>query len=288
MTKIIAEVASCHNGDLEMAKALIRAAAECGADIVKFQDWRANKIPKTDKDKKRYEELEFKDEWYPILIKECEKNGVEFLTTVFHKDRVGFLRKKGIKRVKISSVHFSNDELIFECGKNFDEVIISSGMHDSKDFEKFHSFVRSFFNIEPDTIYTLMHCVAEYPTKNQNANLHRIQTIKESLLMEDPIGVVSVGYSDHTMGIEAPIIAISKGIKYLEKHFTLSRKLPQKKHTMARGKKSLTTHEIACEPHELKQICEWRDLIGRMNGSGKPKVSKEQRAIKQRYIKRYG
>src|SRR3990167_11177587 len=98
MAKIICEIASGHNGDLELAKALIKSAADNGADIVKFQDWRADNVPSNDSDKERYKKYQFKDEWYPILIDYCRGQGVEFLTTVFNADRCKFQADLGIKR----------------------------------------------------------------------------------------------------------------------------------------------------------------------------------------------
>src|SRR3990167_11518014 len=112
MCKIIVEIASGHNGDLELAKALIRAAAENGADIVKFQDYRAERVPADDPDKARYEKYQFKDEWYPILIEECKKNGVEFLTTCFNAVRIPFLASLGFKKIKIASISLTNRELL--------------------------------------------------------------------------------------------------------------------------------------------------------------------------------
>src|SRR3990167_9830299 len=169
MTKIIVEIASSHNGDLEIAKALIESAAKNGADIVKFQDWRADNVPKNDPDKQRYEKYQFKDEWYPILIDHCKKHDVEFLTTVFNVDRCKFLADLGLKRIKLASISLTNIPLLVAASTYFNEVILSTGMHSEEEIKIAISCIRY--------AGTVMHCVANYPTKPEDANLNKINKI---------------------------------------------------------------------------------------------------------------
>jgi len=280
MTKIIVEIASSHNGDLDMAKALIRAAANNGADLVKFQDWRADNVPDTDSDKKRYEKYEFKDEWYSILIDYCKEQGVEFLTTVFNKGRVKFLANLGLTKIKLASISLTNTELIMEAGAHFDEIILSTAMHSKEEVEEAVDLLAS--NAKK---FTIMHCVANYPLEIRDANLERINTLKE-IIGDQEYG--SVGYSDHSLDLDVAKIAMAMGVEYIEKHFTLSRYMPQIKHQMYENGPFITTHEISIEPRELWQLRNWRNAINqtRENHIGASQVIEGK--IKARYNKRYG
>ena len=274
-TKIIVEIASSHNGDMDLAKAMIKAAASCGVDIVKFQSWQAKNVSIKDPDRKRYEHLELSDEDHFILIKECQKYGVEFLTTCFDIGRIPFLKSLGLKRIKVPSVSLKETKLLSELGKNFDHVIVSSGMSTAEE-------IINAIKILSDTSkeFTIMHCVAIYPTPLHKANLEKINWLKKF--------VPSVGYSDHTLGTEVPVVAMSMGIDFLEKHFTLSRHLPQETHTTAVGGKAITTHQIAAEPHEIFEICRWRDLIQKTKGSLRLKMYSDEIKTRKKYTGRLG
>lgn len=274
-TRLICEIASSHNGDIELAKALIKSAADNGADIVKFQDWRASNVPDNDLDKKRYEAYEFKDSWYPVLIDYCSAYNVEFLTSCFNKDRVEFLAELGLKKIKIASISATNNDLLVFAGAHFDELIVSTGMMNDEEVTELIDVLQT--NAKR---FTIMHCVAEYPLRIENANLGRIDKLKECV---GEYG--SVGYSDHSLGLAPAVVAMSKGVKYLEKHFTLSRLLPQIPHQMYEGGDLITTHQVAIEPLELKQLSEWRDSIELTHKENKNDVEDK---IKKRYSNRYG
>lgn len=286
MTKIIAEIASSHNGDLEMAKALIASAAKNGADLVKFQDWKAKNVKKDDPDKKRYEQYEFKDEWYPILIDYCKKLGVEFLTSCFNADRIEFLAGLGLKKIKIASVSLTNTELLMMAGANFEEVIVSTAMHNEDEVNEAIDLLSS--NTQH---FTLMHCVANYPTLPGDANLERIDRLKDMLggvFGDGWKNYCSVGYSDHSLDLEISKIALAKGIKYLEKHFTLDRRTPQMVHRMYKEGPAVTTHEISIEPKELKELADWRDWVTAVHGPSGEGSKHVEHLIRDRYSNRYG
>ena len=272
-TKIIVEIASSHNGDIELAKTMIQTAASCGVDIVKFQSWQAKNVSVNDPDRKRYEHLELSDEDHFILMEECEKCGVEFLTTCFDIGRIPFLKDLGLKRIKVPSVSLKETKLLLELGKNFDHVIVSSGM---STVEEIKNAVKTLSFVD----FTIMHCVAIYPTPISKANLEKINWLKKF--------VPSVGYSDHTLGTQVPVVAMSMGIDFLEKHFTLSRHLPQEAHTTAVGAKAITTHQIACEPAELFEICQWRDFIYKTKGNLRLKMYSDEIKTRQKYTGRLG
>lgn len=271
--KIIVEIASSHNGDMELAKAMIQTASSCGADIVKFQSWQAKNVSVNDPDRKRYEHLELSDEDHFILMEECQRCGVEFLTTCFDIGRIPFLKSLGLKRIKVPSVSLKETKLLEELGKNFDHVIVSSGM---STVEEIKNAVETLSFVD----FTIMHCVAIYPTPISKANLEKINWLKKF--------VPSVGYSDHTLGTQVPIVAMSMGIHFLEKHFTLSRHLPQESHTTAVGSKAITTHQIACEPNELFEICQWRDFISKAKGNLRLKMYSDEIKTRKKYTGRLG
>lgn len=279
-TKIICEIASCHNGDLELAKALIYAAAKNGADMVKFQDWRASNVPDSDTDKKRYEKYQFKEEWYPELIEFCKQNNVEFLTSCFNADRAKLLASLGIKKIKTASISLTNTELLMSVGLNFEEVIASTAMHDKQEVEDAIELLVS--NAQK---FTIMHCVANYPTLPQDANLQRINQLRR---MTEDYECASVGYSDHSLDLDVAKTAIAMGVKYIEKHFSLSRFLPQTPHQMFEGGPMVTTHQVSIEPHELKELSEWRDKVAVIHGSGEFTINEIESKIKARYSNRYG
>lgn len=280
MTKIIAEIASGHNGDLELAKAMIRAGAENGADFIKFQDWRASNVPDGDSDKNRYEKYQFPDAWYPILIPFCKEKGVQFLTTCFNADRAKFLADQGLKTIKLASISLTNHELIKWAGAYFEHIIISTAMHNKEEIEEAINLLVT--NCQK---FTIMHCVANYPAKLEVSNLERINELKK-MVVDYP--QASVGFSDHSLDPQVSMAAISMGISHLEKHFSLSRYLPQIPHEMLRGGPLVTTHQVSIEPKELRELSIWRDLVQIMYGTGEFKINTTELLIKEKYSNRYG
>ncbi|HWQ95843.1 MAG TPA: N-acetylneuraminate synthase family protein [Candidatus Methylomirabilis sp.] len=272
-TKIIAELASCHNGNPDMAKALVRAASEAGVDIVKFQSWKASDVKDTDPDKKRYEQLEFRDEWHRDMISYCRQCGIEFLTTVFDIKRIPFLRSLGQDSIKVASYDMKNYRLLSELKKNFKKIYVSTGGSYPEEIQKAAEILKGHD-------YTLLHCVLSYPTPFDQANLAKIDWLRQF--------APSVGFSDHTGGTEAAKVAIAMGIDVLEKHFTLSRFLPQPLHTTSTepDKKPTTTHEIAIEFNELKEICDHAKLVEKIKGDGSTQPKSFELPVREKYTGR--
>lgn len=271
--KIIAEIASCHNGDVELAKEMIKAAAETGVDIIKFQSWQSKNVDDKDPDKKRYESLELSDEDHYILKEECEKSGVEFLTTCYDAGRIDFLKKLGLKKIKVASTDLKHFNFLKKLRENFEEVIVSSGMSTKEEIKK-------AIDILEDGKYTIMHCVSVYPCPLEKANLKKIIWLKNV--------AKSVGYSDHTKGIEAAVISMGMGVDYIEKHFTLDVNTPQIAHTTGKGLKPITTHTIADEPEIFEQLCQWRDKYEIALGEGNFDLLPEEKLTREKYTGRLG
>jgi len=273
MIKIIAEIASCHNGNIELAKKMIQEVAKTGVDIVKFQSWQAKNVSNSDPDKKRYESLELSDEAHFILKEECEKNGVEFMTTCYDGDRISFLKSLGLKKIKVASTDLKHFNFLQKLRDNFEEVIVSTGMSTEDEMRKAVDILKT-------GKYTIMHCVSSYPCPLEKANLKKLLWLKT---IAD-----SVGYSDHVHGIEAALFSMGMGVNYIEKHFTLDQNMPQTAHTTGEGLKPITTHMIADKPEVFKELCKWREKYEIALGSGSLDLLPEEKLTREKYTGRLG
>lgn len=271
--KIIAEIASCHNGDIKLAKKMVQEAAKTGVDIVKFQSWQSKNVDDLDPDKKRYESLELSDEAHHILKKECEKNRVEFLTTCYDENRINFLKKLGLKKIKVASTDLKHFNFLEKLRDNFEEVIVSTGMSTEEEILKAVDILKK-------GKYTIMHCVSVYPCPLEKANLSKLNWLKT---ISD-----SVGYSDHTQGIEAAMFSMGMGVKYIEKHFTIDKNMVQAPHSVGKGIRPITTHSIADEPEVFKEICQWRDKYEIALGTGNLNLLPEEKLTREKYTGRLG
>lgn len=248
-TFIIAEAGVNHNGSLEMAIKMVEAAAKAGADAVKFQTFTADKIvargaPKaeyqketTGPDESQWEmvkKLELDEETHQILLNHCGEKGIQFLSTPFDLDSIDLLNRLGMEIFKIPSGEITNLPYLRKIGALKKELILSTGMSDLGEIEDaLHVLVKSGTLLENVTV---LHCSTEYPTPFENVNLKAMLTIKNAF------PGISVGYSDHSIGIEVPIAAVAMGATMIEKHFTLDRNLPG------------PDHRASLEPHELTNM----------------------------------
>ncbi len=271
--KIIAEIASSHNGDIKLAKKMIWAAKKAGVDIVKFQSWQSKNVDESDPDKKRYASLELSDDAHIILKKECERAGVEFMTTCYDAARIPFLKKLGLTKIKVASTDLKHHTFLQKLRDNFEEVIASTGMTTEDEIKKALKILKK-------GEFTIMHCVSVYPCPLEKANLGKLTWLKEQ--------TPHVGYSDHTQGSTAAILSLGMGVKYIEKHFTLDRQTPQQGHTVGKGMKPITTHSIADEPHVFAELVEWRDHHVTAMGTGSLDLLPEEKLTRKKYTGRLG
>ena len=244
MVYIIAEVGGNHDGSLELAKLLIRSAKEAGCDAVKFQTYEAEKLVHPDakalpqaigyeKQTDRFKDLQFTDEQWQDLIDECRRQNIDFLTTCFDLDS---LKKYApyMKAIKIASGDLTYERLLraaSECGK---PVILSTGMSNIDEIKN----AASFFNPE---LLTVLHCVSVYPCPDEHANLGVISGLQGLFS--------SVGYSDHTQGITAALVAAGMGCNVIEKHFTHDSSLPYGDHSL-----SVEPEDMAALVHNVRRI----------------------------------
>lgn len=254
---IIAEVGLNHNGDFALAVKSIEAAAEAGADAVKFQNYRTEDFlfdrsltyTYLSKGKEVTESMwdickrcEMKIEWLPKLKKLCDGLGVTFLSTPTSESGVKDLVDIGVPMLKNGSDYLTHLQLLRYMGTTGKTVIISTGMADRTDVQEAIDAVRS----EGTSPIILMHCTSSYPTGPEDVNLNRMAALHETFSLP-------VGFSDHTIGSSAAIQAVTLGACIIEKHFTLDHNLPG------------PDHWFSMTPYEFKQyVSDIREAEQRM------------------------
>lgn len=252
MTKrviIIAEAGVNHNGDISLAKNLIDVAADAGVDYVKFQTFNTKKLVSKSAQKADYQKeninnasetqlnmlqkLELSKEDHRILIEYCKTKDIKFLSTAFDLDSIDFLQELKIDLWKIPSGEITNLPYLKKIGSLQKPVIISTGMAEMTEIEDAINVIKAA-GTELGLI-TVLHCNTEYPTPMCDVNLTAMNTIQTEFN-------VTVGYSDHTLGIEIPIAAVALGATVIEKHFTLDKTMEG------------PDHKASLEPNELKAM----------------------------------
>lgn len=267
-TLIIAEAGVNHNGSVETAKKLIDAAADAGADIVKFQTFKTEKLVSKFAQKADYQKrnmhsednsqfemlkkLELSYDDHRTLIDYCHSRGIRFLSTAFDMDSIDFLASLHLGLWKIPSGEITNYLYIKKIAQAGEPVVLSTGMCDEHDIQQALDVLIKY-GVEKKNI-TVLHCNTDYPTAMRDVNLKAMCTIADHFK-------VSVGYSDHTLGIEVPIAAVALGATVIEKHFTLSREMQG------------PDHAASLEPQELKLMVKSIRNIEEALGSEEKRVS---------------
>jgi N-acetylneuraminate synthase/N,N'-diacetyllegionaminate synthase len=243
---VIAEAGVNHNGDIELAKALIDAAAEAGADAVKFQTFRAEEVSSSSAPKADYQrqttdpaesqlemlrQLELTPEAHLELQKYCRQRGILFLSTPFDADSADLLDELGVPLFKIGSGEVTNGPFLEYVARKAKPIILSTGMSYLSEIDQ---AVRVIRGAGCDRLI-MLHCVSNYPADPADVNLRAMQTLAVAFN-------VNVGYSDHTMGVESALGAVALGAAVIEKHLTLDRNLPG------------PDHKASLEPHEMTSL----------------------------------
>lgn len=243
---IIAEAGVNHNGSLDTAREMVRVAARAGADIIKFQTFKADKLitahaPKaayqvasTGKDESQLQmlrKLELSESDFRNLFDECRRNNILFLSTPFDEDSADFLFLLGMDAFKISSGEVTNLPLLAHIARKGKPLILSTGMSYLAEVDTAVQTIRAAGNHN----LALLHCTSNYPADPADVNLRAMTSLEHAFQ-------VPVGFSDHTMGIEIPLAAVAMGASILEKHFTLDRSLPG------------PDHQASLEPAELGNL----------------------------------
>jgi N-acetylneuraminate synthase len=271
-TCIIAEAGVNHNGSLDIAHQLVDAAINAGADVVKFQTFRAEKLVTQHAQKAAYQErltdggqsqfdmlkaLELSEPAHRELLQHCAERGVEFMSSPFDAQSMDFLVSLGVRRIKFGSGELTNAPLLLAAARTGLPLILSTGMSTLADVEAALG-VLAFGYAEPSATprskvqfaqawadaesrakvlkhVALLHCTTEYPAPREQVNLRAMTTLRHAF-------GVACGYSDHTEGNAVSLAAVALGACFIEKHFTLSRDMAG------------PDHQASAEPAQLKAL----------------------------------
>jgi N,N'-diacetyllegionaminate synthase len=254
-TLIIAEAGVNHNGDINIARALIDAAADAGADIVKFQTFKADRLVTESARKAAYQmattsaketqyqmlrRLELTEAMHEELMLYAKQRSIEFFSTAFDIESLNYLMKLGMSRTKIPSGEITNLPYLRHIGGFGRDVILSTGMSTLDEVRDALTVLEN--SGTPRAQITVLHCNTEYPVPMQEVNLRAMLTIRDEL-------GVSIGFSDHTEGIEVSIAAVALGATVIEKHLTLDRSLPGPDH-----RASIEPDQFAQMVHSIRNI----------------------------------
>jgi N,N'-diacetyllegionaminate synthase len=277
-TLIIAEAGVNHNGDIDMAYALIDAASDAGADLVKFQTFDADSLvtrnarkavyqmKMTDTDESQRDmlkRLELSPAMHEKLIAHTARRGIEFFSTAFDLDSLDYLLSLDMSRIKVPSGELTNLPYLRKVGSTGKPVILSTGMANLGEIEAALAALEAAGT--PRHQITVLHCSTEYPAPMAEVNLQAMPAMSRAF-------GVQVGYSDHTEGIEVAIAAVAMGACVIEKHFTLDRALPG------------PDHRASIEPEELARLVRSIRNIELALGDGvkRPSASEEKNRLMAR------
>lgn len=266
---VIAEAGVNHNGSDELALQLVDAAAEAGADAIKFQTFKAETLVAkgtatadyqkqqtgSDDQFEMLKKLEMSEDLHKKLIEHCRHLNIEFMSTPFDLDAANFLVDHGMKRIKVPSGELTNLPFIRELAAFNQPMILSTGMASLEEVNEAVSVVheereKQGFSEPLEKMLVILHCTSNYPALHEDVNLKAMQTMATEIRLP-------VGYSDHTDGTVVSVAAVAMGAKVIEKHFTLDRSLPG------------PDHKASLEPEELKLMIKQIRQIEACLGDGK-------------------
>ena len=271
-TVIIAEIGCNHNGELSLAKTLVKAAADAGADVAKFQSFSPDEMITKNAPKALYQikatgmkesqyqrlcrhNLSSKD--HEELIGCCDENGITFCSSVFDKDSAEMLYELNVPFFKVPSGEITNLLLLEQIASYGKPVVLSTGMANLGEVEE---ALDAIGKVNRNNV-VLLHCVSDYPAKWEDANLRAMQTIRDAFHLP-------VGFSDHTEGIEMSLVAVSMGAQVIEKHITFDK-------NMEGG-----DHKASLEPHEFKDLATKIRKLERALGDGIKRCMQSEQNIR--------
>ena len=295
-TFVIAEAGVNHNGSLARALELVKVAAEAGADAIKFQTFKADRIAAASAPKAAYQSrntgedggqiamlksLELSDQDHRDLAEACIRFGIEFMSTPFDECSAAFLVEDiGVQRLKVGSGELTNAPLLLHLARTGKPIVLSTGMATLEEVKialgvlafgyidgttsqpNINDFSAAFDSDQGQSFLranvTLLHCTSDYPAAPDTINLKAMDTLRDNFDLP-------VGLSDHSQGIAVPPAAVSRGAVVIEKHFTLDRTLEGPDHT------------ASLEPDELRvMIAAVRDVEAALGSGQKVPTSAEQ------------
>ena len=273
---IIAEIGMNHNGDVELAKKMIKAASECGADAAKFQIFTAEKLVTKDArtygnedgrlpdyQQEMYKKHELTKEEYKQLKAYCDKLGLVFFGSVWDEDNADMLEEVGGAIFKIGAADITHLPMLEHIAKKNKPIILSTGMSTIDEVKEAADVITK----HTDKLI-LLHCVSAYPAKAEDANMLAMLTLKKEFGFP-------VGFSDHTPDVLTDTVAVALGANVIEKHFTTDKKLPG------------VDHHLSFDPNDMKKMIEEVRLVEKMLGTNKKIITeseKETRMMARRSI----
>lgn len=276
---IIAEIGANHNGDMALAKKMIKSAKDNGADCVKFQSWTIDSIiakeefdrnqsyDDGDGGKKHFGSLKEMVEKYALsreqhieLKKYCDDIEIDFASSPFSKEETAFLNEIGVSFFKVASMDINYTDFLRDMAKYQKPVILSTGMSTLAEIEQ----AISIFKEEGNNNLILLHCISIYPPKYEDINLRNITMLQQAFNLP-------VGFSDHTIGTSIPLAAVTLGSCIIEKHFTTDKDLPG------------WDHDISADPREMREISIESKNIAKSLGSYVRRVSVEEENKKLKF-----
>lgn len=275
---IIAEAGVNHNGSIEIAKKMIEAAKDSGADAIKFQTFVAHRLVSKFAPKAEYQEkttkkgesqfdmikkLEIDTERHKELIKYCKEKDIVFLSSPFDCESIDLLSSLGLEILKIPSGEMTNLPYLKKIGSLRKKIIMSTGMSNLDEIKLALDILLTAGTKKENVV--ILHCNTEYPTPLKDVNLLAMCTIRDTF-------DVNVGYSDHTLGIEIPIAAVALGARVIEKHFTLNKN--------SEG----PDHKASICPEELKTMVDAIRKVEKALGNGTKEPSDSE--LKNRAVVR--
>jgi N-acetylneuraminate synthase len=268
---VVAEAGVNHNGSLEMALRLVDAAKEAGADIVKFQTFKAEEVVSPLAPKAHYQvqttgghesqldmirKLELPEEAFRTIQDHCRQRGIVFLSTPFDHASADLLERMGVAAYKVPSGEITNPVLLVHIARKGKPLILSTGMSTLDEVATAIDHIRAAGN----TQLVLLHCVSQYPAAPASVNLLAMKTLEERF-------EVPVGYSDHTQGISIAVGAVALGACVIEKHLTLDCTLPG------------PDHQASLEPRQLAAMVQGIRDVQAALGDGVKRPAVEELGI---------
>jgi len=271
---IVAEAGVNHNGEISIARRLIDAAHESGADAIKFQTFRAERLVTRSAAMARYQaensrgsesqysmlkRLELSALEQGELYEYCSRKGIKFMSTPFDEESADMLESLGMEIFKVPSGELTNKGLLQHIARKGKPIFLSTGMSSLYEVDRALSWIRDAAE-EGGPRVTLLHCVSNYPSRMEDVNLAAIRSMAAAFGM-------AVGYSDHTLGTEVAIAASAMGAKVIEKHFTLDRHM--------RG----PDHKASLEPKDFGRMTSAIRNVELAMGDGIKKMTPGEREI---------
>ena len=270
-TFIIAEAGVNHNGSLKKALKLIDVAAAAGANAIKFQTFKAKNLatdyaPKAEYQKYRslkqetqfqmLKKLEFTEVMHKTCLKKCKKKKIIFISSAFDIESLNYLKKFKLSYFKVPSGEITNIPYLEVLGKFGKKVILSTGMSNIYEIKKAIKTLTT--NGTKKNNITLMQCTSAYPAPYDEINLNVMATLRNRYKL-------SIGFSDHSLGVQASIAAVALGAKVIEKHLTLNRKL--------KG----PDHIASLDPNEFKFMTQSIRIVEKVLGDKIKQITKSER-----------